>query len=255
VEVIPVRERFWEMVREAAQDEADAVSLYRRMADAAPCRAIAHSIEDIARDEMQHFNYFESLLCSRQERGRNPRERRRKDTPYGRTLTIPTISDPYPPIQVEGPNPEYARLLLDDYAGMVSEMTAINQYLFHHFDMPEELADAAQLLEEVAIVEMHHMEILAKLIKLLGQPPMYMDGQGLFWNATFVPYLPGCPCEQLQSDIHAEQIAIETYRRHMELIDDRYIKEILARIIMDEELHLHLFNEAYEKYCGGHTDR
>ena len=41
----------------------------------------------------------------------------------------------------------------------------------------------------------------------------------------------------------------------MELIDDRYIKEILARIIMDEELHLHLFNEAYEKYCGGHTDR
>ena len=28
----------------------------------------------------------------------------------------------------------------------------------------------------------------------------------------------------------------------MELIDDRYIKEILARIIMDEELHLHLFS-------------
>ena len=36
-------------------------------------------------------------------------------------LTIPTISIPSAH-RVEGPNPEYARLLLDDYAGMVSEM-------------------------------------------------------------------------------------------------------------------------------------
>ena len=251
MEVIPVREMFWEMVSEAAQDEADAVGFYRRMAEIAPCRAMANSIEDIARDEMRHLNYFESLLCSRQERGKNHRGRRRRETAGGRTLTIPTIPDPYPSIQVECPNPEYARLLLDDYAGMVSEMTAINQYLFHHFDMPQELADVAQMLEDVAIVEMHHLEILAELINLLGQPPMYMDGQGLFWNASYVPYLTGCPCEQLKSDIQAEQIAIETYRRHMELIDDRYIKEILARIIMDEELHLHLFSEAYKTYCSG----
>ncbi len=246
-----MHERFWEMVAEAAQDEADAVGFYRRMADIAPCRAIAHSIEDIARDEMRHLNYLESLLCSRQERGRYYRDRRKREGSGERPLTIPTIPDPYPAVQVEGPNPEYARLLLDDYAGIVSEMTAITQYLFHHFDMPEELADVAQMLEDVAIVEMHHMEILAELIKLLGQPPMYMDGQGLFWNATYVPYLSGCPCEQLRSDIHAEQTAIETYRRHIELIDDRYIKEILARIVMDEELHLQLFSEAYEKYCAG----
>ena len=52
--------------------------------------------------------------------------------------------------------------------------------------MPEELADAAQLLEEVAIVEMHHMGYLAELIKLLGQPPMYMDGQIILARPSFL---------------------------------------------------------------------
>ncbi|NMB12219.1 MAG: bacterioferritin [Firmicutes bacterium] len=168
---------------------------------------------------------------------------------HGRPLRIPEVPEPYPPIRVECPNPEYARLLFDDYAGMVSEMTAINQYLFHHYDMPEQFAEVAELLEGVSIVEMRHMEMLAELIKLLGQPPMYMDGQGRFWDASYVSYLPGHPCEQLQSDIEAEKAAIQTYRQHIEMIDDRYIKAILARIVKDEQLHLRLFTKAYQRYC------
>ncbi|NMB44831.1 MAG: hypothetical protein GX998_00295 [Firmicutes bacterium] len=199
---------------------------------------------------MDHQAFFESLLCCREELGRSDcRDRGAERIVHGRPLRIPEVHEPYPPIRVECPNPEYARLLLDDYAGMVSEMTAINQYLFHHYDMPEEFAEVTELLEGVAIVEMHHMEILAELIKLLGQPPMYMDGQGRFWDASYVSYLPGHPCEQLQSDIDAEQAAIQTYRQHIELIDDRYIRAILARIIKDEELHLRLFAQAFQRHC------
>ncbi len=248
VEVIPVSEKFWEMVSEAARDEAEAVEFYRQMANAAPCRALNHSIQEIMGDEMDHQAFFESLLCCREERD-ECRGKWEKREAHGRSIRIPEVSEPYPPIRVECPNPEYARLLFDDYAGMVSEMTAINQYLFHHYDMPEQFADVVELLEGVAIVEMRHMEMLAELIKLLGQPPMYMDGQGRFWNACYVPYLPGNPCEQLQSDIEAEQAAIQTYRQHIQLIDDRYIRAILERIIQDEELHLRLFTKAYQRHC------
>lgn len=250
VEVIPVSERFWRMVQEAAKDEAAAVDFYRQMANAAPCRALCHSIESIRQDEMEHQAFFESLLCCRDERREDDcKGRWEKKMVHGRPMRIPEVPEPYPPIKVECPNPEYARLLFDDYAGMVSEMTAINQYLFHHNDMPPQFAEVAELLEGVSIVEMRHMEMLAELIKLLGQPPMYMDGQGRFWDASYVPYLPGHPCEQLQSDIEAERTAIQTYCQHIEMIDDKYIKAVLARIVKDEQLHLRLFTKAYEQYC------
>lgn len=37
---------------------------------------------------------------------------------------------PYPEPMIEEPNIEYANLLLKDYAGTVSEFTAINLYVF-----------------------------------------------------------------------------------------------------------------------------
>ncbi len=252
-----MHENFWEMVREAAKDEAEGVVFYREMANCAPNSALNHSIQHIMRDEMDHQAFFESVLTccdegcdqDRDHRGDCNEEKYEKKQVHGRRLRIPEVSEPYPPIRVECPNPEYARLLLDDYAGMISEMTAINQYLFHHNDMPEEFAEAAELLEGVSIVEMRHMEMLAELIKLLGQPPMYMDGQGRFWDASYVAYMPGNPCEQLRIDIESEQAAIQTYRQHIAMIDDRYIKAVLARIVKDEQLHLRLFSKAYQRYC------
>lgn len=242
-------------MREAVNNESEAILFYREMASCAPNSALNHSIQEIMRDEVDHQAFFESVLTCCPEGNHAPCYDDEKDVKYekkqvhGRRLRIPEVSEPYPPLKVECPNPEYARLLLDDYAGMVSEMTAITQYLFHHNDMPKEFAEVADLLEGVSIVEMRHLEMLAELIGLLGQPPMYMDGQGRFWDASYVPYMAGNPCEQLRIDIDSEQAAIETYRRHMALIDDRYVKAVLARIIKDEQLHLRLFTKAYQRYC------
>lgn len=49
---------------------------------------------------------------------------------------------PYPEIKVLKPNLYYANLLIDDYAGVISEFTAISQYLYHYFffkDIDKEL--------------------------------------------------------------------------------------------------------------------
>ena len=39
---------------------------------------------------------------------------------------------PYPKVKVERQNMFYAELLMDDYAGVISEFTAISQYLYHY---------------------------------------------------------------------------------------------------------------------------
>ena len=44
------------------------------------------------------------------------------------------INKPYPKIQVEKPNTYYANLLLNDYAGINSELTSITQYIFQNFN-------------------------------------------------------------------------------------------------------------------------
>ena len=78
---------------------------------------------------------------------------------------------PYPEPKAEKPNLYYARLLMDDMAGAVSELTALAQYLYHHQVLYERYPDVAELLECTSIVEMTHMELLAETIMHLGGQP------------------------------------------------------------------------------------
>lgn len=159
---------------------------------------------------------------------------------------------PYPEVKVLRPNLSYANLLMDDYAGLVSELTAINQYLYHHFFFKDIDKELGELLENTAITEMLHMEILADVIKKLGGNPIMRGAYstcGDFWNGSFVYYGTNV-CEQLKADIDSEYKAIEMYDRHTCMISDPFIQAILQRIILDEKVHIHLFNEAHVKFCG-----
>lgn len=158
---------------------------------------------------------------------------------------------PYPPVRVMAPNRLYAELLLEDYAGAVSEITAINQYLYHHFVLQELNKEVADLLKCVSFVEMYHMELLAETIKLLGVDPRYRvfkDSREIYWSATYVYYGLSL-CDRLAADMAGEWAAIAAYRDHQSKIADPYIKALLERIIMDENHHIKLFLEALLKYC------
>ncbi len=162
---------------------------------------------------------------------------------------------PYPEVRVAGPNPKYAQLLLEDYAGMVSELTAVTQYIYHHFVLEDENREVADLLSCIALVEMHHQEILAQTIKMLGVDPRYRtierNNTERYWNATFVFYGTSL-CDRLAADVASEWAAIANYRKHQRMIDDPYVKKILDRIILDELHHVVLFNQVIEKYCQPH---
>lgn len=149
---------------------------------------------------------------------------------------------PYPKLRVVGPNKKYANLLKEDYASLHSEATSITQYLYHHYVLNDVEKEISIMLREVAFVEAEHFDALAKLIVLLGEKPIYHSNDG-FWKSNYVNY--GFDIlEQLKSDLRLEYIAIENYKRHIEQIDDRYIKAVLRRIILDEEAHIQFFKLA-----------
>lgn len=180
----------------------------------------------------------------------------------GQMITIPAhcqprpydkyrSAEPYPEIRVMAQNPYYAQLLLDDYAGKVSETTAIMQYVHHHLQMEQLPAwqETAKLEEGISIIEMTHLEMLGQTILLLGGNSRYCDGQQCPWTPEYIEYFDFDPCAQLRADIRSEQEAIQQYLVHLQVIQDPYIQALLTRIIKDEEYHIQLFTQQLSYLC------
>lgn len=147
---------------------------------------------------------------------------------------------PYPEI-TGGPEPETVTLLHEDYAGMVSEFTALNQYMYQYILLTEKDRSFAHELECIAITEMRHKEMLGKAIVRLGGTPIFATCNS-YWCANFVNYVED-PQRMLVSNIGIENAAIANYRFHIQMISNASVRQLLERIILDEELHIRLFNE------------
>lgn len=157
---------------------------------------------------------------------------------------------PYPEPKVESENMFYANLLLQDYAGMASEFTAVSLYSFQHIVSEKEYKDYAELIGGISMVEMKHLELLGKTIKLLGRKPAFIYcscNEWEYWKSSNVDYADNI-LDMLRADIRSESEAIENYKKHLEMIGDKYIRKLLDRIITDEKLHLKLFENMYNKY-------
>lgn len=157
---------------------------------------------------------------------------------------------PYPTTRVEGRNLGYANLLLKDYAGEVSEDTAIHLYLFQSLILKNEM-DFVDAVSHIAQVEMHHLKLLGETIQLLGIKPVYgyFSNIGDFnsWSSVDVDYSTDLK-KILLINIQSEQNAINNYQKHYLIIKDKYIRQLLLRIIEDEKIHLNIFREFYQKY-------
>lgn len=157
---------------------------------------------------------------------------------------------PYPTIQVEKPNLDYAYLLLQDYAGNISEVTAILRYSYQKFlNINEEFT---KTIRTIAMVEMRHLDILGQLICMLGLKPEYKTLQSdtnnmIPWNSDSVNYDTDLE-DLLKYNIQSENDAIINYKKHYDMIDDIYIRQNIARIIEDEKTHIKCFKELLEKY-------
>ncbi len=145
---------------------------------------------------------------------------------------------PYPPIKVKETNLQYADLLMVDYCGSVSELSAILQYINNENRMPGEYCALIRTILGIAMAEMMHLQKLGELIYLLGGNVCFETKQPKsMWSPACLT-LPDSIPQMLQADLEAEKAAIRQYRAHIKDIRDDCVNVVLKRIIQDEEYHI-----------------
>lgn len=148
---------------------------------------------------------------------------------------------PYPPIQVQEKNLIYANLLSVDYCGSVSELSAITQYINNENRLSYDRCSMAQTILGIAMAEMMHLQKLGELICLLGGDVDYTarqrNGRQKLWTPAYLT-IPSNVRKMVLADIAAEKAAINQYKEHIRMINDRFVTAVLARIIRDEEYHI-----------------
>ena len=152
------------------------------------------------------------------------------------------VDIPYPEIKVKEKNIKLAKEILSSYAGSVSEDTAVHNYIFQYLILEND--EIKNILKEIAIVEMHHLEILGELVKKLGLTPLYLsvsNDNTKWFSGEYVTY------EKELKNIRNEELAIKNYEKIIIGTDDEYVKYILKRIILDEKMHIQVFMKLYSQ--------
>jgi len=158
------------------------------------------------------------------------------------------LNIPYPVVKTEGKNLYFAALLTNDYAGVISEMSAVTKYVYQQIvTSNKKIADTIGC---ISIVEMRHMEILGEIIRDFGGNPRLAVQSGcspVFWNAQNIGYDTN-PRTYLKDNIANEKAAIASYNNRINQINDIYVKKVLERIILDENNHILQFCTLIEEY-------
>lgn len=163
-----------------------------------------------------------------------------------------SIDKPYPEVNLSEKDRIYLPIIFENYASRLSEYTAISQYIFSHFSIEgmkyktDAIDETAKAFENIAIVEMVHLELLADVITGLSAAPEFVNSKKREWKSSFVPYGTSIK-NHLELAVKAEQDAIKQYKHSMKLINNESINALIARIIEDEELHTTIFAKLLDK--------
>lgn len=143
---------------------------------------------------------------------------------------------PYPEIKIEIESMPEVRLLMPAYAGKESETTAIMGYIYQHYVLAPEFEEISNVLEKIAITEMTHHDMLGTMIVQLGGTPI-IGGNYNYWNGSYVNYTKN-PLTIINNDILDEKKAIADYQNIIRKSKYENVKQVIARIILDEEVHI-----------------
>lgn len=155
------------------------------------------------------------------------------------------VALPYPPVEAGGKNPVYANAILSNVGGSNSEMSAVSLYFYNHLITEAEYEEFSDAFEHISIVEMHHLEIFGELALQLGADPRLWAKQNnrcVYWTPGYNRY-PRQIHSLIGNSLEAEKAAIRKYSKQAECISDANVVENLRRIILDEQIHVEIFEE------------
>ena len=138
-------------------------------------------------------------------------------------------------------NLKYANLLYDNFAGSDGELTAVTQYIYEHIEL-NRYESFSKILLSIAIEEMKHLQLIGELIRRLGKKAYFIDKKQSAWNTENIKYHFNNIYDMLMYNIESEKKAILGYKEAIKYTQNKSIKDLLERIILDEQTHLEIFN-------------
>ena len=138
------------------------------------------------------------------------------------------------PVNVGTPDARFGTYFLEQFGGATGELTAALQYWVQSFHV--ENAGIRDMLQDIAIEEFSHLEMVGKLIaqhtseldqtsihdaplfKLKGGGPHFLDSQGSCWTAAYIQE-GGNVVRDLRANISAEAGARQTYESLIKACD------------------------------------
>lgn len=158
-------------------------------------------------------------------------------------------NEEYPKLKIDRKSLKDARILSTNLAYSTSELSAINQYIYEHFQFDKKYKDISEIMKRISIVEMHHLDIIGEIITELGGRANFQyfyNNRYYPWNANMLYYCDDIK-KLMEFNIISEEKAIRQYKYQARIINNGNISEILNRIIKDEEVHIEIFKDILEK--------
>lgn len=187
-------------------------------------------------------------------------------------------------VRVDEPNPEFAKMLLEQFGGPNGELGAAMRYFTQAWAEPD--AKRRDMLHDIATEELSHLEMVGQtLVQLLrgspgaqvdkveegylgelldgnhdkfialslgsgqcvvgGPGPRLTDSMGTPWTAAYVDTI-GEPTADLRSDIAAEARAKLVYERLIKYCNDTSCRETLNFLMTREIAHQKMFEAALD---------
>ncbi len=144
-----------------------------------------------------------------------------------------------PPLKVEKPNREYAKILMQNYAGTACALSRQLTYFYQTLILKDSMEDLKATLKTCLDMKQKHMEAVGTLIHLLGEKPVY--GTYDSHIDRIIPYTTCAlsyettPSIFLEQDIAQEKMMTKHYQSHQKTIQDAYIQDVLAWMIQGQE--------------------
>ena len=187
-------------------------------------------------------------------------------------------------VRVDEPNPEFAKMLLEQFGGPNGELGAAMRYFTQAWAEPD--GKRRDMLMDIATEELSHLEMVAQtLVQLLrgspgaevdrveegylgelldgkhekfialslgsgqhvvgGPGPRLTDSMGTPWSAAYVDTI-GEPTADLRSDIAAEARAKLVYERLIKYCTDASCRDTLNFLMTREIAHQKMFETALD---------
>ena len=146
-------------------------------------------------------------------------------------------NEPYPEIIDASKDMLAVGILKNIATSRVGELKAILQYIYQSIIADKIDKEIATIFQEIAIVEMIHLDLLMHAEIAFGGDGKYDDAQGNMFNVSLMNYTIKLK-DMLDYNIAGEYKAIETYQNAINRVKNESLKQLFFRIIEDEKKHI-----------------